>query len=40
MGYQSSNYSVAACISIITFALTFGMVILAFVFDRRKVHYQ
>ena len=40
MGYQSSNYSVAACISIITFALTFGMVILAFVFERRRVHYQ
>ena len=40
MGYQSSNYSVAACISIITFALTFGIVILAFIFERKKVHYQ
>ena len=39
-GYQSSNYSLAACISIITFALTFGLVLLAFLFERRKVHYQ
>ena len=40
MGYQSSNYSLAACISIVTFTLTFGMVLLAFLFERRKVHYQ
>ncbi|MDR1803787.1 MAG: sugar ABC transporter permease [Treponema sp.] len=40
MGYQSSNYSLAACISIITFALTFGMVFLAFVFERKRVYYQ
>ena len=40
MGYQSSNFSLAACISIITFLLTFGIVFLAFVFERRKVHYQ
>jgi len=39
MGYQSSNYSLAACISIVTFALTFGMVFLAFFFER-KVYYQ
>ena len=39
-GYQSSNYSIAACISLVTFALTFGMVLLAFVFEQRKVHYQ
>ena len=39
MGYQSSNYSLAACISIITFTLTFGMVFFAFVFER-KVYYQ
>jgi len=39
-GYQSSNYSIAACISLITFILTFGMVFLAFIFDSRKVHYQ
>jgi sn-glycerol 3-phosphate transport system permease protein len=40
MGYQSSNYSLAACISIVTFALTFGMVFLAFVFERKGVHYR
>lgn len=40
MGYQSSNYSLAACISMVTFALTFGMVLLAFVFEQKKVHYQ
>ena len=39
-GYQSSNYSLAACISLVTFALTFGLVFLAFVFEHRKVHYQ
>ena len=39
-GYQSSNYSLAACISIVTFLLTFGMVLLAFVFERKRVHYQ
>ena len=39
-GYQSSNYSIAACLSLVTFALTFGMVLLAFIFDQRKVHYQ
>ena len=40
MGYQSSNYSLAACISIFTFTLTFGMVLLAFVFERKRVYYQ
>ena len=39
-GYQSSNYSLAACISIVTFALAFGMVLLAFLFEHKKVHYQ
>ena len=39
-GYQSSNYSLAACISLVTFVLVFGMVYLAFIFERRKVHYQ
>jgi len=39
-GYQSSNYSLASCISIVTFALTFGMVLLAFSFEHKKVHYQ
>jgi ABC-type sugar transport system permease subunit len=39
-GYQSSNYSLASCISIVTFALTFGLVLLAFSFEHKKVHYQ
>jgi len=39
-GYQSSNYSLAACISMVTFAMIFGMVLLAFVFERKRVHYQ
>jgi ABC-type sugar transport system permease subunit len=39
-GYQSSNYSMAACISLVTFALSFGMVLLAMIFERRRVYYQ
>jgi sn-glycerol 3-phosphate transport system permease protein len=39
-GYQSSNYGMAACISLVSFALSFALVFLAFVFERRKVHYQ
>jgi sn-glycerol 3-phosphate transport system permease protein len=39
-GYQSSNYGLAACISLVTFALAFGMVLLAFMFEHKKVHYQ
>ena len=39
-GYQSSNYSLAACISIVTFLFCLGMVLLAFVFEQRRVHYQ
>jgi sn-glycerol 3-phosphate transport system permease protein len=39
-GYRSSNYSLASCISIITFALTFGLTLLAFIFERRGVHYS
>lgn len=38
-GYQSSNYSLAACVSIVTFALTFGLTLLAFRFERKGVHY-
>ena len=40
MGYQSSNYSLASCISLVTFALTFSMVFFAFVFERKRIHYQ
>ena len=39
-GYQSSNYSLAACISIVTFALSSALVLLAFSFEQKKVHYQ
>jgi ABC-type sugar transport system permease subunit len=39
-GYQSSNYSLASCISIVTFALTFGMVLLGMFFERRGIHYE
>lgn len=39
-GYQSSNYSMASCISITTFLLTFGFVALSMYFERKKVHYQ
>jgi sn-glycerol 3-phosphate transport system permease protein len=39
-GYQSSNYGLAACISLVAFVLAFGMVLLAFLFENRKVHYQ
>ncbi len=35
-GYQSSDYSLAACISIVTFLLTFGLTALAFWFDSRR----
>lgn len=39
-GYQSSNYSLAACLSMVTFVLTLGFTILAFSYERKKVHYQ
>jgi sn-glycerol 3-phosphate transport system permease protein len=39
-GYQSSNYSLASAVSIVTFALSFCMVLLAMRLERRGVHYQ
>lgn len=39
-GYGSSNYSLAACISIVTFGLTLVGTILAFVAEGKKVHYD
>lgn len=39
-GYGSSNYSLAAVVSLVAFALTLSFTILAFVFERKKVHYQ
>jgi sn-glycerol 3-phosphate transport system permease protein len=39
-GYQSSNYSAAACLSVVTFTLTFGMALAAALFERGGVHYE
>lgn len=39
-GYGSSNYSLAAVVSIVTFLLTFGFTAAAFMLERRRVHYQ
>lgn len=39
-GYSSANYSLAACISIVTFALTLGFTVAAFALEERRVHYQ
>ncbi len=39
-GYGSSNYSLAAVVSLTTFTLTFIFTILAFIYERKGVHYQ
>jgi sn-glycerol 3-phosphate transport system permease protein len=39
-GYQSSNYSQAACLSVITLGLIFGMMLLALSIERKRVHYE
>lgn len=39
-GYGSSNYSLAACVAIVTFCITFLFTLLAFFVDRKEVHYQ
>lgn len=39
-GYASSNYSLASCISVVTFLLTFGITLLAFYFERKAVSYD
>jgi ABC-type sugar transport system permease subunit len=39
-GYGSSNYSLSACLSIVTFALTFALTLAAFLLERRGVHYE
>lgn len=36
-GYQSSDYTTAACISLISFGMTMGLTLLAFLFERKKV---
>ena len=39
-GFGSSNYPLAAVVSLVAFVLTFGFTLLSFVFERKKVHYQ
>lgn len=39
-GYGSSNYSLAAVVSLVAFVLTLGFTLLSFIFERKKVHYQ
>lgn len=39
-GYNSSNYSLAACVSVVTFLLTLLFTFLLFAMEKRKVHYQ
>ena len=39
-GYGSSNYSLAACVSLISFGLTLLFTLLIFTTERGKVHYQ
>lgn len=39
-GFQSSDYSTAACISIIVFVLTLLFTLLSFSFEKKGVHYQ
>lgn len=38
-GYGSSDYSLAACISLVAFGLTFGFTALAFFIEKKGVHY-
>lgn len=39
-GYGSANYSLSACVSLVAFALTFFLTLLAFSVEKRRVHYQ
>ncbi len=39
-GYRSANYSLAACVSLVAFALTFGFAAALFLLEERRVHYQ
>ncbi|MDD4083175.1 MAG: sugar ABC transporter permease, partial [Sphaerochaetaceae bacterium] len=39
-GFSSSDYGLAAVLSITAFSLTLGFTILSFVFEKKKVHYQ
>ena len=39
-GFGSSNYSLAAVVSLAAFGLTFGFTLVSFILERKKVHYQ
>jgi len=39
-GFSSSDYGLAAVLSITAFSLTLGFTVLSFVFEKKKVHYQ
>ena len=39
-GYGSSNYSLAACVAIVTFCIAFVFTLIAFLAERGGVHYQ
>lgn len=39
-GYGSSNYGLAAVVSMVAFALTFGFTLVSFLYERKKVFYQ
>lgn len=39
-GFSSSDYGLAAVMSLTAFVLTLGFTILSFVFEKKKVHYQ
>ena len=39
-GYNSGNYSLAACVSVVSFLLTFLFAFLLFAMEKKKVHYQ
>ena len=39
-GYGSSNYSLAACVSVIAFLLTLVFTLLIFTTEKGRVHYQ
>ena len=39
-GYSSSNYSLAAAVSVITFGMTLLFTVLLFLMERKRVHYQ
>lgn len=39
-GYSSSNYSLAAAVSLVAFGMTLAFTVLLFLLERKRVHYQ